>query len=52
MNFEKMRKSEFWKNENKNCWGYDFTLVYQKPQLYDVSSWDIVWDKIFCPFTP
>ena len=39
MNFEKPKKSEFWKNEKKkkNCWRYHhFTHVYQKPQSYEV----------------
>ena len=31
MNFEKPEKSELRKNE-KHCWRYHFTHVYQKPQ--------------------
>ena len=31
----KLEKSEFKKNE-KNCWRYHFTHVYQKPQSYDL----------------
>ena len=36
MNFEKVEKSDFRKNE-KNCWRYHhFTHVYQKPKSYEV----------------
>ena len=36
MNFEKVEKSNFRKNE-KNCWRYHhFTHVYQKPKSYEV----------------
>ena len=63
MNFEKPKKSEFWRKCKKKCWRYyHFTRVYQKPQSYEVmrySSWDTGWNRIFlsfwaifCPFTP
>ena len=35
MNFEKSEKSYLRKNE-KTCWIYHFTQVYQKPQSYEV----------------
>ena len=36
MNFEKSKKSEFWKNEKKLLEISYFTHVYQKPQSYEV----------------
>ena len=57
MNFEKVEKSDFRKNE-KNCWRYHhFTHVYQKPKSYEVQFlWYEVRRKflafwaIFCLF--
>ena len=57
MNFEKVEKSDFRKNE-KNCWIYHhFTHVYQKPKSYEVQFlWYEVRRKflafwaIFCLF--
>ena len=43
INLEKPEKLEFWKIENKNCWGYHhFTHVY--------NSWDTRLDRIFLSF--
>ena len=58
MNFEKPKKSGFWKNE-KIWWRYHFTYVYQKPQSYEVQFlryevrqiFLLFW-AIFCPFNP
>ena len=51
MNFEKPKKSDFWKNE-KNCWRYHFTHVYQKHNHLRYSSWDLECNRIFCYFGP
>ena len=58
MNFEKPKKSDFWKNE-KICWRYRSTYVYQKPQSYEKEFlrykvrqiFLLLW-TIFCPFNP
>ena len=45
---QKIRISKKWK---KNCWRYHhFTLVYQKPQSYEVQSWNTELDRIVCHF--
>ena len=52
MNFEKPKKSDFWKNE-KNCWRYHhFAHLYQKHNHMRYSSWDLQCDRIFCYFGP
>ena len=58
MNFGKPEKSDFWKNE-KICWRYHFTQVYQKPQSYEVQFLRskvrqnfLLFCAIFCPFNP
>ena len=55
------KKSEFWKNEKKNCWRYHhFTQAYQKPQSYEVqflrygarqTEFFVIFGH-FLPFTP
>ena len=58
MNFEKPKKSDFWKNE-KICWRYRSTYVYQKPQSYEEEFlryevrqiFLLLW-AAFCPFNP
>ena len=56
MNFGKPEKSDFWKNE-KICWRYHFTQVYEKPQPYEVQFLRskvrqnfLLFCAIFCPF--
>ena len=52
MNFEKPKKSEFWKHE-KNCWrDHYFTHVYRKPQSDEVQLLRYGVRQFFCHFWP
>ena len=60
MNFEKPKKSEFWKNEKKIAG--DIIILHMCTKNHNhmrYSSWDMEWDKNFLvilshflPFTP
>ena len=58
LNFEKPKKSEFWKKKKKKYWTYhDFTHVYRKPQSGKVPEtrsdiFFLSFRAIFCHFPP
>ena len=59
INFEKLEKSDFWKDEQIYWIYHHFTLLYHKPQSYEVQflryevrqNFLSFW-AIFCPFNP